>query len=216
MAGTALRSDWWRGKYLFHVHTPYTDGRLTAAEYVDFAEKSGADTVVFLEHIRRQPQYDVDRFSQEVRLAGDGKAVQTVLGFEAKLLPDGALDISEEHLSAAAVVGIAEHAFPNDAGLLLEAFRQVVETYPACWPETDFVWVHPGLWYVKRGLPFEQEAAYLAMLNAARDARVLIERSLRWGVLSPAMAATLPAESVVVGVDAHTRRDLERWAVKSH
>ena len=215
MAGTSLRSEWWRGQYLFHVHTPYTDGHVTAAEYVDFAEKAGADTVVFLEHIRREPQYDVNRFSKEVRLAGDGKAVQTVLGFEAKLLPDGALDISEDHLRAAAVVGIAEHGFPNDAGLLLEAFRRVVETYPVRWPEKDFVWVHPGLWYVKRGLPLEQEAAYRAMLNAARDARVLIERSLRWGVLSPAMAATLPTESVVVGVDAHTRRDLGRWAMES-
>src|SRR5215472_3981079 len=104
MAGTALRSDWWRGQYLFHVHTPYTDGHLTAAEYVDFAEKSGADTVVFLEHIRREPRYDVDRFSEEVRVAGDGKAVQTDIRFEAKLLPHVDLDISKDHLSAEAVV----------------------------------------------------------------------------------------------------------------
>ena len=208
---TALRSDWWRGQYLFHVHTSYTDGHLTAAEYVDFAEKAGADTVVFLEHIRREPQYDVDRFSEEVRLAADGKVVQTVLGFEAKLLPGGALDISDNHLSAAAVIGIAEHGFPDNPVLLLEAFRKVVATYPSRWPKIDFVWVHPGLWYVKRGLAFEQDATYLAMLNSARDASVLIERSLRWGVLSPAMSAALPPGSVVVGADAHTRRDLQHW-----
>jgi histidinol phosphatase-like PHP family hydrolase len=211
-----LRSSWWRGQYLFHVHTPYTDGHLTAAEYVEYAEKAGAETVVFLEHIRRQPQYDVVCFSEEVRLAGEGKAVQTVLGFEAKLLPDGALDISDEHLSTARVIGIAEHGFPDNPGLLLEVFRQVVETYPSRWPKINFVWVHPGLWYVKRRLAFDQDVSYRAMLDAALDAGILIERSLRWGVLSPAMAAVLPAESVVVGVDAHNRRDLERWAIESH
>ena len=209
-----MRSDWWRGHYLFHMHTPYTDGHLTVAEYVDFAENAGADTVIFLEHIRREPRYDVKRFSAEVQLAGNDGVVQTVLGFEAKLLPDGTLDISDEHLSAAAVIGIAEHKFPDNPGQLLEAFLQVVATYPRRWPKIDFVWVHPGLWYVKRGLALEQETLYRKMLEAARDAGILIELSLRWGVLSPAMAATLSPESLVIGADAHTRSDLERWTAQ--
>ena len=196
------------------MHTPHTDGQLTAAEYVEFAENAGADTVVFLEHIRREPRYDVERFSAEVRLAGSRGSVQTVLGFEAKLLPDGTLDISDQHLGTAAVIGIAEHKFPDDPGLLHDAFLKVVASYPRRWPKIDFVWVHPGLWYVKRRLAAERDPLYLKMLQAARDAGILIERSLRWGVLDPALAETLPSESLVIGADAHTRPDLERWAAQ--
>jgi histidinol phosphatase-like PHP family hydrolase len=206
-----LKSEWQRGHYLFHVHTPYTDGRLTVAEYVDFAERSGADVVVFLEHIRRDPRYNVGRFCEEVRRAGDGGAVETVLGFEAKILPDGTLDIGDQLLNQAAVIGIAEHSFPEDPDLLREAFLQVAATYPRRWPKVDFIWVHPGLWYVKRRLTAGEDPRYRDMLRAARAAGIFIEKSLRWGVVDAATAATLPPESLVVGADAHTLPDLERW-----
>jgi histidinol phosphatase-like PHP family hydrolase len=192
------------------VHTPYTDGRLTVAEYVDFAEKAGADAVVFLEHIRREPRYDVVRFCDEVRCAGNG-AIRALLGFEAKLLPDGTLDIRNELLSKAAVIGIAEHSFPDDPALLHEAFLKVVDRYPRRWPKVDFVWVHPGLWYLKRSLVARQDTRYWEMLAAARAAGIFIEQSLRWKVVDAVTAATLPAESMVVGADAHTLADLERW-----
>jgi hypothetical protein len=67
---------------------------------------------------------------------------------------------------------------------------------------------------VKRRLAAERDPLYLKMLQAARDAGILIERSLRWGVLDPALAETLPSESLVIGADAHTRSDLERWAAR--
>jgi DNA polymerase (family 10)/putative hydrolase len=206
-----LKSDWRQGRYLFHVHTSYTDGDLTAAEYVDFAEKAGARTVVFLEHTRRQPRYDVERFSEEVRFAGRG-SVQTLLGFEAKLLPDGTLDIDDDCLDSAAVMGIAEHSFPNDRGLLLDTFLNVVKYYPPRCPQITFVWVHPGLWYLKRHLVAERDEAFQQMSTAACESGVLIEQNLRYSLVSPTTAARLPAQSLVIGADAHSLVDLERWA----
>ena len=206
-------SDWRQSRYLFHVHTSYTDGRLTADDYVGFAEKAGAKSVVFLEHIRREPRYDVSRFSAEVRDAARG-SVQSILGFEAKLLPDGTLDLSDDCLVVASVVGIAEHAFPDDRGLLRDAFLNVVRTYPSRWPQVTFLWVHPGLWFLNRRVDAERDEAYLQMLTAACDAGVLIEQNLRYGLLSPTTAAMLTAQSVVTGADAHSLLDLERWAAQ--
>jgi DNA polymerase (family 10)/putative hydrolase len=168
--------------------------------------------VVFLEHIRRKPDYDVERFSAEVKLAGRG-SVRTVLGFEAKLLPDGSLDISEDMLGGAAVIGIAEHGFPNDAGLLRESLCKVVATYPLRWPRVTFVWVHPGLCYRKHH-PDSDEKDFLRMLTKASAAGVLIEQNRRYGLVTPATAAKLPISSLVTGADAHSLSDLQGWATQ--
>jgi len=211
MGGSLLKSDWRQWPYLFHLHTSYTDGDLTAAQCVHYAAGAGVSTVVFLEHIRRKPDYDVDRFSAEVELAGRG-SVRTVLGFEAKLLPDGSLDISSDILGVAAVIGIAEHGFPNDAGLLRDSFLKVVGTYPLRWPRTTFVWVHPGLWYRKHQLDSDENADFLRMFTKASEAGVLIEQNLRYGLVTPAIAAKLPISSLVTGADAHSLSDLRCWA----
>jgi len=168
-------------------------------------------TVVFLEHIRRKPDYDVERFSAEVEFAGRG-SVATVLGFEAKLLPDGSLDISEDILRSAAVIGIAEHSFPNDAGLLRDSLFKVVGTYPLRWPRVTFVWVHPGLCYLKHHLDSDDDKDFLRMLTKASEAGVLIEQNLRYGLVAPAIAAKLPISSLVTGADGHSLSDLQCWA----
>jgi len=207
------KTDWRHSHYLFHVHTSHTDGDLSAAQYVDFAAAAGAGTVVFLEHIRREPRYDVERFAAEVKHAGRG-SVRTMLGFEAKLLPDGTLDINEECLASAAVIGIAEHAFPNDRGLLCDTFLNVIRTYPRRWPLVTFAWVHPGLWYLKRHLAYEGDEAFQQMLAEACAAGVLIEQNLRYSLPSRITTARLLAQSLVTGADAHSLLDLERWAAQ--
>lgn len=213
MGGALLKSDWRHRRYLFHVHTSYTDGDLTAAQYVDFAEKAGASTVAFLEHIRREPRYDVERFSAEVKHAGSG-CVRTILGFEAKLLPDGTLDINEDCLDGAEVIGVAEHAFPDDRGLLRDTILNVVRTYPLRWPQVTFVWVHPGLWYLKHHLVAERDEIFQQVLTEACKAGVLIEQNLRYSLASRTTAARLPAQSLLTGADAHSLFDLERWAAQ--
>ena len=204
------RSDWRQNRYLFHVHTCYTDGHLIVADYIDFALTAGVDSVVFLEHIRRDPRYDVERFAAEVKQSGS-EAVKTVLGFEAKLLPDGTLDINDDCIERAAVIGIAEHGFPHDRNLLRDAFLNVVRTYPLRWPDITFVWAHPGLWYLKHHLVAEQDDAFDEMLAAACASGILLEQNLRYGLLSPTTAEKLPAPSLILGADAHSLSDLERW-----
>jgi histidinol phosphatase-like PHP family hydrolase len=196
------------------VHTSYTDGDFTPAQYVDFAKKAGARTVVFLEHIRRQPTYDVERFAAEVERARR-ESVQTLLGFEAKLLPDGILDIDDDSVKRAAVIGMAEHAFPNDPTLLREAVMKAIERYLPRWPRTTFAWVHPGLCVREHHWDSDANEDFLRMLTKASEAGVLIEHNLRYGLPPSETVAKLPASSLVTGADAHSLADLERWAIKA-
>lgn len=206
-----MRSDIFSGRYFFHFHTNLTDGALTVHDYFEFAESKRIERLVFLEHIRRQPTYDVGKFAADVAAATAECGVATTLGFEAKLLPGGSLDITEADLMRAGVIGIAEHGYPRDEVDLRRAFLRAVVTYPDKYPRIQFVWVHPGLSFMKRGLsPFEQ-ASYREMREGANRSRVLLEKNLRYGLVDEAELTSLDQYKVVLGADAHSRRDLEAY-----
>ena len=65
---TATRSNSiFQSRYLFHFHTLATDGKLKIADYFRFAREHAFNKLIFLEHIRRSPTYDVDGFITEVK-----------------------------------------------------------------------------------------------------------------------------------------------------
>lgn len=193
-------------KYLFHLHTDFTDGELSIQKYFQFAKKSGIELLIFLEHITRNPSYDVRQFIAEIYRCSEIYEIVGVVGFEAKILPSGKLDIDPQHLALAQFVGIAEHSFPDDARMLVEAFEAVLDFYPQQYTDKHFVWVHPGLWFKRRNII--SHPAYREMLTRAGRFPVWIERNLRY---------ELPLEDVsisqswrtIVGLDAHTLTDLK-------
>jgi DNA polymerase (family 10)/putative hydrolase len=187
------------------MHTTLTDGELTASDYFAFAARAGVDSLVFLEHIRAAPKYNVATFVKDVAQNSERSGIGASAGFEAKLLPGGELDISEGD------IGLAEHGFPDDAELLESSFGEAIPAYPLRFPRKIFVWVHPGLWFRKRGLDPGSQTAYREMLRAAADGGVLIERNLRYGLAAPAALREIDPRAVVRGADAHCARDLAEW-----
>ena len=129
------------------------------------------------------------------------------MGFEAKLLPDGELDICKEHVGLAKFIGIAEHGFPDDVNLLVEAFSSVLERYPGEYSAQQFVWVHPGLWFKRQGKL--NHPAYRDMVELARSSPIWIERNLRYELPSWDIVGC-EVERVVVGIDSHSVKDLVR------
>ncbi|MEP0546260.1 MAG: PHP domain-containing protein [Rhodothermales bacterium] len=200
-------TDLFAGRVLFHCHTSHTDGRPTVDDYVCYAAEHGIERVVFLEHIRRVPSYDVPAFADEVRASGERHGVPTNVGFEAKVLPGGELDIADEHLALADVTGIAEHGFPDDAALWEASLRQAFETYggDAARPA---VWVHPGLWLRKTRRLDALRGTYEALLGAAQDAGVFVEQNARYGLLTDDDRALVRPASLVRGADAHRLADV--------
>lgn len=196
------------GRSLFHLHTDFTDGELSVKQYFEFASKQGIEQLIFLEHIRREPTYDVGQFVFKVKHYAEVYGIEGIVGFEAKLLPRGELDIRREHVELAKFIGIAEHGFPEDVKLLVEAFRSVLERYPGEYSLQQFVWVHPGLWFKRRGKL--NHPAYRHMVKLARGSPVWIERNLRYELPSWDIVG-YESERVVVGIDSHSAKDLARY-----
>jgi len=206
-----MQSNIFRGRYLFHFHTTLTDGKLSVKDYFDFAAHRSADSLVFLEHVRRKPTYDVDALLAQTKQLARETGVKTFFGFEAKLLPGGELDIDNQSLGKAQVIGIAEHGFPNDGDLLKSSFLRALDVYVRDLPQKTFVWVHPGLWFQRRGIDPGLNALYWDMLRSAQDSGVKIEKNLKYGLAGGQILSQVATESIVVGADAHTARDLETW-----
>lgn len=211
-----MKSNPFEGSYLFHLHTRLTDGELSVTDYFDFARNHAIKNLIFLEHIRRNPSYDVAQLVLDIKEHAASYDIGGTIGFEAKLLPDGSLDIDDDYLTFASVIGIAEHCFPPDIDLLRTVFTCAIERYRSLASSICLVWVHPGLLFRKLGMAADHPI-YTEMLNFATDAGVLIERNLKYQLLPLSASHLVPADRIVLGVDAHTASDMVRWqAVQPH
>jgi len=194
--------------YLFHLHTHYTDGLPSVRDYFAFAKSQGIAKVIFLEHIRKDPKFDVGKFVDDIRQCSDLFEIEGVVGFEAKILPGGELDIRDEHISLAEFIGIAEHHFPLDESHLVDAFGHILDKYLPRWNEKKFVWVHPGLWFQRQGT-LDSEA-YEDMFQLALQSRVALECNFRYS-LPNKVGHNWPSEKVIAGLDAHSLEDVRRF-----
>ena len=205
-------TDLFAGRVLFHCHTHHTDGAPSVADYLAYAAEHGLDRVVFLEHIRRNPSYDVGAFVEEIRAESERLGVPAVVGFEAKVLPGGALDIASEHAALAGVVGIAEHGFPDDPALWRDSLAQAFATWGAA--EQTAIWVHPGLWLKKTRRLESHRADYEALIAEAQAAGVLVERNHRYRLLPDAALPLVRPERLVHGADAHRLGDVDAFLAR--
>ncbi len=192
----------------FHLHTSHTDGNLTVKEIFELAQSEGIQQLYFLEHIRRSPTYSPEQLIEEVHRESDNFEIRADVGFEAKLLPDGTLDISEKDLQLASYVGVAEHAFPPDLSLFSEAWRQFLHSVESLIQELPVIWVHPGLFFRKNRLLEENRDELLEMHLYASSRGILLERNLRYNLMDPSFAGRLPH---LLGLDLHKREDIALW-----
>lgn len=204
-----MKSSLFEGKYLFHFHTYFTDGSLAVRDYFDFAERTGIERLIFLEHIRVAPAYSVEEYLRQVRETAQETGIPAVAGFETKILDDGRLDISPQHLAQAEVVGIAEHAFPPDVTLWQQSLRRAFD-FAAGHNGKPFVWVHPGLTLQRMNVLDERQQEYLEMVHYARSRGILIEQNRKYGLIPQSLTSAADSD-LVHGVDAHRREDFSRY-----
>jgi putative hydrolase len=209
---TATRSNSiFQSPYLFHFHTLATDGKLRIADYFRFAREYAFDNLIFLEHIRRSPTYDADAFITEVKKTSQEFGIRALAGFEAKLLPDGTLDIDESRARNAEVLGIAEHGFAGDAVTLCRALTECFQRYEHLKAMQALVWVHPGLFLKKNGLLKDEQSRYRDLLDRAIEAGVPPERNMRYDLVPQTIFVELDPDCRVIGADAHSGDDLLRY-----
>lgn len=202
--------DLFTGKYLFHFHTQLTDGTLEVRDYFSFARDQGYDRLIFLEHIRATPSYNVDALVDEIRGESIKSGIRALIGFETKLLPGGRLDINDHAAGLADVLGLAEHGFLGDLELLEDSLTRAFQNYREYVERQKLVWVHPGLWFKKNGALRTGYDRYLFLLRQAQDAGLWLERNMRYELLPRSLIGQVDSARISVGADVHTSADLAR------
>jgi len=197
-----------KGYYLFHLHTDWTDGKSSLADYCIAAKKLGFQTLILTEHIRRKCTYDFRAFLELAKEQQLILNVEIIVGVEAKILPNGFVDVPESVLREIDVLAIAEHSFEGDAyalaDSLIQAFKSLRKAEFAC------VWVHPGLGLLlKKAAP---ESLFWKVLQTALKYGVYIEFNLRYRLPPRSFLSQIPSSRMVIGLDAHSVGDVETLA----
>lgn len=196
-----------RGRYLFHVHTDWTDGKSSLSEYCETARKLGFQSIIVVEHIRKEASFSFNAFLEFVEQQRRTQEVEIAVGVEAKILEDGTVDMPDTVSSHIEVLTIAEHSFEGDADMLAEALCRAFRHYSR--GNIVCVWVHPGL---KLLHSFNAERAFKDVLEVALSNGVFIERNLRYDLPPHWALSRVPRSSVVIGLDAHSVEEVKRLA----
>lgn len=196
-----------RGRYLFHVHTDWTDGKSSLPEYCETARRLGFQSLIVVEHIRKEASYDFAAFLNFVERQRSIQNLEIVVGVESKVLEDGEVDMPDTISSCIEVLAIAEHAFKGDADTLAEALCRAFKHYSK--GKIPCVWVHPGLKLLRS---FNAERAFKEVLQIALSNGVWIEHNLRYGLPPNWTLCEVPRASLVIGLNAHSVEEVERFA----
>jgi len=88
----------------YHSHTLYTDGSHTVEEIASYCDGHGIKEIAITEHVKRELSYDFDALLSDIKHANSKFKVNIITGLEAKILPDGTLDCTEEIKSKVDIV----------------------------------------------------------------------------------------------------------------
>ncbi len=182
--------------YIFHVHTTYTDGKSSLDDYYNAFKKR---TLIFTEHIRLSPQYDWEEFLNSVHDHG------FMAGFEAKVLPNGLLDIPKQAVDKADVLAVAVHSYPeqflND---LIFSLRKVFKRYKDILP---LVWVHPHTSSIE--MNFKNRLKYIKEVTDDFENEIYVEFNLKRMNFSKKEIDILKDRvQLIKGYDAHSVDDV--------
>jgi putative hydrolase len=154
----------------WHIHTRYSDGRDDISDYCRRAVEVGLPLVAFTEHVRKNLSYNFNLFLQDIEAARDEFDIIILSGCEAKVLPNGCLDVDEQVLKAVDYPIFSFHSFPEDLELYVKCLKSTLEN-----PYVN-AWAHPGtLSYTKIDLP-ESELAEIFSLMKEREVLLEINR----------------------------------------
>ncbi len=191
---------------LWHVHTDYTDGSCSIEEVFDLAAARGIEFICFIEHIRRCPTYPPEAFRNRITKCSAECGVEAIVGFEAKLLHDGAVNIPEQDLNA--FIFLAEHGHISSSkeeylSILFKGLSDPVITG----------WVHPGLFAMRMRWTFSNHELD-RIVSVMRQNELVYEMNKRYGLPVPPLSDALRQANIpfFTGVDFHREEDLEEAA----
>lgn len=98
----------------YHMHTTYSDGDSTIAEYVERARELGLEEIAITDHVWRSSDWVAD-YVEEVRAVADDTDLTVHVGLEAKVIDrEGSVDVAPEDADRVDfVMGVVHRYRPN-------------------------------------------------------------------------------------------------------
>lgn len=127
----------------WHIHTCYTDGVNSVAEYCEKALELSIPLLAFTEHVARKLSYNFDGLLAEIDKARAEYDLIILSGCEAKVLPDGSLNVSDDIIKEVDYPIFAFHSFPKDLDLFIDCLKSAIAN------RYVNTWAHPGLFLTK-------------------------------------------------------------------
>lgn len=158
----------------WHIHTSYTDGKNTVMEVCEVAKKLEIPLIAFTEHVRKEIDYDFNQFLSDVEKAkNDFPEIIILSGIEAKVLPNGDLDVDVKILKEVDYPIFSFHDFPNNLELYIKSLKKVIEN------KYVNAWAHPGLFLEKRNLKLPTHIL-IDILKSMKNNDVLLEVNMKY------------------------------------
>lgn len=192
----------------WHIHTSFTDGKNSVEEYCQLAEELKLTSLTFSEHVRKNLTYNFESFINEIKTAQEKYPdIKIRTGCEAKVLPTGELDCSDEILAKSDYVLFAFHSFRYDKKTYLESLSKVIKNYPVN------AWAHPGLYSQKYGIELE-DSELDEIFNLMIEYGIYLEVNFRYALPVKKwieMFLKLSSDQLVVlGGDIHSLTDMKK------
>lgn len=188
----------------WHVHTNYTDGQKSVFEICERARELGIPLLAFTEHVRGELTYDFNEFLSDIDRAREEFPELIILsGIEAKVLPDGSLDVEDEIIKQVDYPIFAFHSFPRNKELYMECLKKAIKN------RYVNAWAHPGLFLKRNGLNLKTNKL-TEIFNMMKKYNVLLEINRRYSLPEKEwinMASKIGLKTVR-GSDIHTIREL--------
>jgi histidinol phosphatase-like PHP family hydrolase len=113
----------------YQMHTSFTDGKNSVDEMAERAAAIGLREIAITEHVREKLDYDYQKLAAEIDQAAEKYKIKIWKGVEAKILPNGKLDMPESlGLKIDLILG-SVHSWPKEI-TIETAYRQL--TASAC------------------------------------------------------------------------------------
>ncbi len=194
------------GKYLFHVHTNYTDGVSKVDEYCSLCSQKGFDSLFIIEHVREKLGYSFEDLNNEVLDARiKNPELKVSLGVETKVMPNGNLDIDSKLLEKTEILGIACHGFPGNPEDLYKSmvntFNRYSKNHSLC------VWLHPSS-VLKHFDELEGPRKVRNLIEVAVSNGIFVEWNISRDHESSILPNWIPDANLVFGTNAHSIEEL--------
>lgn len=196
-----------KGKYIFHLHTNYTDGLNSVEDYFRYALGEEFKTIIFTEHVRKNLSYNFGAFINNINKIEKMSTIKAIVGVEAKILPGGKLDISDNLLSMVEVICFACHSFHFDIELYKSSFINLFKDKK--WKNHIRVWVHPGRFLKSYGASKEGLNILEELINIAVAEDIFIEKNLKEKLPPSVVLNNISPSNIIIGYDAHSIEEIE-------